>query len=49
MSASLYSWGLYQALPQTPQPCHWRSDIRSALTEMQAGHGSLLPLGNGRS
>ena len=49
MSESLYSWGRYPSYPQTAKPCHWRAEIRQALADMAALHGTLLPFGNGRS
>ena len=49
MSASLISWGRYPFHPQTAKVCHWRTDLRQAIVEMAAQHGTLLPFGNGRS
>ena len=49
MSAGLHSWGRYPDHPQTAKPCHWRGDIRKALTDMATQIGTTLPFGNGRS
>lgn len=49
MSLPLYSWGRYPNLPQSGNPCAWRSDIAAQLDSVAALHGSTLAYGNGRS
>jgi FAD/FMN-containing dehydrogenase len=45
----LMPWGLFPSFPQTPHPCHWRSDLPNLLTQLGKNHRGILPFGNGRS
>jgi FAD/FMN-containing dehydrogenase len=45
----LMPWGLFPSFPQTPHPCHWRSDLPGLLTQLGKNHSGVLPFGNGRS
>jgi FAD/FMN-containing dehydrogenase len=46
---SLLPWGLFPFFPQTPHPCHWKSDLPNLLSELGKQYDSVLPFGNGRS
>lgn len=45
----LGSWGRYPRFPQTGHGISWRAEVPEELARIAAGHGSLLPFGNGRS
>lgn len=49
MSASLYSWGRYPAVPQTSAALHWQDDIAQVLEQSVMAQGTVLPYGQGRS
>lgn len=48
-SSRFLSWGNYPPLPQAMHACHWRDSIPGDVAALAGAHGSVLPVGNGRS